>query len=200
MLKSTYDIDQANIARIDSVSKAAEEQLERFNQTSTDVYNQMRENLTEMQVPAETAFELEVYEPEGLPTIINENKQIETAEKTAVFSLNLRGKLVIGITASILVLFSILLIYNAISISVYNNQIATSQQELVIEQEKYNALMAQLEILANDPANSAEGMGMKPNIPNVNLGGVTNGSTVSHSVPTNWFDALCNFVASIFGG
>ncbi|MDR0850205.1 MAG: hypothetical protein LBN07_01840 [Christensenellaceae bacterium] len=198
MLKSTYDIDQANISKMESVSKVAQEQLERFNQTSTEAYNQMRSDLMEVEAPAQTAYELEVYEPEGLPTIINENKQISAVEQTVAFKLNLRGKLIVAITASILALLSILLIYNAISISNYNTQILASQQELVIEQERYNTLMTELEALIDGI--SPEALGMTQNIPSVGLGGVTVGTTETYSAPTNWFDALCNFIASIFGG
>lgn len=200
MIKSTYDIDQANISKMESVSKVAEQQLERFNQTSTETYNQIKAGLTdiEVQAPVQTAFELEVYEPEKLPTIINENKQVQTSEEAVAFKLNLRGKLVVAITASILALFSILLIYNAISISNYNSQIAVSQQELVIEQERYAALMAELEALMEGI--SPELSGMTQNVPVVDLGAVVGGGAETYSVPTNWFDALCNFIASIFGG
>ncbi len=209
VLDKTTSIDEANLQKVNDISEIAREQLKRFDQqlqTSQDpatFYEKMREEMistTEVQTQQPSnkngVYELEIAETQMLPTI--SNKQ-EIEQPTAKVNLNLRGKLIIAVYASIILLLSVLLIYNAVSIARYNSQIATTSQELVIKQQELEALQSELQILLE--GTTPEGVGMTQN------GGISlkaktfnKNTAIKNEQESNWFDDLCNFFSSVFGG
>ncbi len=209
ILDKTTSIDEANLQKVNDISQLAQEQLKRFDQQlakSEDpaaYYQRVREEMTSVtEVPTkETSskngvYELEVADTQMLPTITQKQ---EEKENTVKLNINLRGKLIIAVYTSIILLLGILMIYNAVSIANYNSQIANTNQQIVIKQQELDALQIQLQDLMQQINPQAAGM---------TQGGGTSlqakefakNTVIKNQKEGNWFDDLCNFFSSIFGG
>ena len=201
------EIDRKNLDAASDISALARQELEGFDHESFGAgatYTRMQQEIINENIAAQQdkpLYELEVTEPDIMP-VIHERAQ-QAPVKTARLTLNLRGKLIIGVTASILVLFGILLIYNATQISNYNNAIARDNAAIEALSVQQRGLEASLNDLIG--SNTPEALNMaeiaQSQIVNLSsqIAAVTN-AEAAYTVPTNWFNALCNFIASIFGG
>ena len=208
VLDKTTSIDEANLQRVNDVSQMATEQLKRFDQnlsqttSQAETYQKLREEMISSKEPEQKqtngVYELEIVEPTLIPTI-SQKQEIEPT--TAKLSLNLRGKLIVAVYASIILLLSILLIYNAVSIANYKRGISTTQQQIVVREAELSDLQQQLDGLLSDPTKTPEGMGMSQGSQNsIKNSYFEKDSAVKYSVDKNWFDSMCGFLSSIFGG
>lgn len=193
----TTDIDDINLSKVQDLSSIAKNELNHFDTTYEDDiaenYEKMKnEMLAEPITSTETITKVD---NEFFPTIRLKEDVEETPSQ--VVSINLRGKLIIGVFASIVLLLSILLIYNAVLINRYRAEVGTNSQIVVSLEEENAAIKGQLD-------------GIKEGL---NAGGLdmTEGEyqdieliprQVIEEIPseTNWFDKVCNFFSSIFGG
>lgn len=193
----TTDIDDINLSKVQDLSSIAKNELNHFDTTYEDDiaenYEKMKnEMLAEPITSTETITKVD---NEFFPTIRLKEDVEETPSQ--VVSINLRGKLIIGVFASIVLLLSILLIYNAVLINRYRAEVGTNSQIVVSLEEENAAIKGQLD-------------GIKEGL---NAGGLdmTEGEyqdieliprQAIEEIPseTNWFDKVCNFFSSIFGG
>ncbi len=201
IIDQTTTIDDANLSKIQGLSEIAMQELNSFDTAiKSDVAEKYEKIKNEMLAETHTETEksparFEKVENEFFPTINLKQETVETPEK--VVSINLRGKLIIGVFATIVALLCILLIYNAVLINRYKAEIGADSQivsELTIEND---SLQNQLNDIISGV--SPEGLGM----------GETAGESITLiqrvaeteiTAETNWFDAICNFFSGIFGG
>jgi len=193
----TTDIDDINLSKVQDLSSIAKNELNHFDTTYEDDiaenYEKMKsEMLAEPITSTETITKVD---NEFFPTIRLKEDVEETPAQ--VVSINLRGKLIIGVFASIVLLLSILLIYNAVLINRYRAEVGTNSQIVVSLEEENAAIKGQLdgikEGLNAGSLDMAEGEYQDIElIPR----------QVIEEIPseTNWFDKVCNFFSSIFGG
>ncbi len=193
----TTDIDDINLSKVQDLSSIAKSELNHFDTTYEDDiaenYEKMKsEMLAEPITSTETITKVD---NEFFPTIRLKEDVEETPSQ--VVSINLRGKLIIGVFASIVLLLSILLIYNAVLINRYRAEVGTNSQIVVTLEEENAAIKGQLD-------------GIKEGL---NAGGLDMAEgeyqdieliprQIIEEIPseTNWFDKVCNFFSSIFGG
>lgn len=193
----TTDIDDINLSKVQDLSSIAKSELNHFDTTYEDDiaenYEKMKsEMLAEPITSTETITKVD---NEFFPTIRLKEDVEETHSQ--VVSINLRGKLIIGVFASIVLLLSILLIYNAVLINRYRAEVGTNSQIVVTLEEENAAIKGQLdgikEGLNAGSLDMAEGEYQDvERIPR----------QIIEEIPseTNWFDKVCNFFSSIFGG
>ena len=193
----TTDIDDINLSKVQDLSSIAKNELNHFDTTYEDDiaenYEKMKsEMLAEPITSTETITKVD---NEFFPTIRLKEDVEETPAQ--VVSINLRGKLIIGVFASIVLLLSILLIYNAVLINRYRAEVGANSQIVVSLEEENAAIKGQLdgikEGLNAGSLDMAEGEYQDIElIPR----------QVIEEIPseTNWFDKVCNFFSSIFGG
>ena len=116
IVDQTTDIDDFNLSKVQDISSVAKQELDQFETTTTsieDTYEKIKSQmLSEPEVINST---IQKVDNEFFPTIKLKEDVEEKTEQ--VVSINLRGKLIIGVFASIVLLLSILLIYNAVLIN-----------------------------------------------------------------------------------
>ena len=127
----TTDIDDINLSKVQDLSSIAKNELNHFDTTYEDDiaenYEKMKnEMLAEPITSTETITKVD---NEFFPTI--RLKEDVEGTPSQVVSINLRGKLIIGVFASIVLLLSILLIYNAVLINRYRAEVGTNSQIVV---------------------------------------------------------------------
>ena len=203
----TSEIDKKNLDIVNDVSALAEQELKSFSHEydfgAGETYIRMQQEIMSegtSETEDKPLYQLEVSEPVMMP-VIHENT--ETAPvKAAKLTFNLRGKLIIAVTASILALLGILLIYNAAQISNYNHAITQNEKILAEKQGELDRLQLLLNSLVNENTPESLGMAKVTETQIITLSNqiAQTNATAAHSVPTNWFDALCNFISGIFGG
>jgi|GEM_PF-3847184 len=203
IIDETTTIDDANLSKIQGLSEIAMQELNSFDTVvESDVaekYEKIKkEMLSETQTHAETETtpaKFERVENEFFPTINLKHEEQETPEK--VISINLRGKLIIGVFTTIVALLCILLIYNAVLINRYKAEIGADSQ-IVSELEVENA---SLEGMLNDVISgvSPEGLGMSEGVAE-SIPLIERTPDPKVTAETNWFDAICNFFSELFGG
>ena len=201
IIDQTTTIDDANLSKIQGLSEIAMQELNSFDTTvESDVAEKYEKIKNEMLAETHTETEkaparFEKVENEFFPTINLKQETVETPEK--VVSINLRGKLIIGVFATIVALLCILLIYNAVLINRYKAEIGADSQivsELTIEND---SLQNQLNDIISGV--SPEGLGMGEAIgEDITL--IQRVAETEITAETNWFDAICNFFSGIFGG
>lgn len=193
----TTDIDDINLSKVQDLSSIAKNELNHFDTTYEDDiaenYEKMKSEM--LAEPITSTKTITKVDNEFFPTIrLKEDVQETPAQ---VVSINLRGKLIIGVFASIVLLLSILLIYNAVLINRYRAEVGTNSQIVVTLEEENAAIKGQLD-------------GIKEGL---NAGGLDMAEgeyqdieliprQIIEEIPseTNWFDKVCNFFSSIFGG
>lgn len=177
---------------ISDITQVANEQLAKFDSTYR------APDLSKLLV-TEKKLEEEIGQP--LFELDLDNSQDEEKDKTQVShqsaALTLKAKLIIGVTAVIMVLLSALLIYNATLISKYKGDIAYNTEVLQVEQERLNGLMEQLEGLNTQ---SATDLGLSETTNRISLPKLEKLSRTEYTEDSNWFDAICEFFSSILGG
>lgn len=209
VLDKTTSIDDANMQKVNDVSQMAYDQLKRFDQNFSAendpaaYYQKIKEDMISTKevedktVTKNGVYELEIAEPQLMPTITHKNK--EDQQSCAKITLNLHGKLIIAVYTSILLLLSVLLIYNAVSISRYNANISHVSQEIVIKEQELDALQQQLQQLVDstspENSNMTQGGGTS-----ITLRPFEKNPALKYSKDKNWFDSLCEFFSGIFGG
>ncbi len=197
LVDQTTDIDDINLSKVQDISTIAKQELDHFDTTYeddiTEKYEQIRNEMlaeTEVSTP-----QIEKVDNEFFPAIRLKN-EVE-AKSENVVSINLRGKLIIGVFTSILLLLSILLVYNAVLINRYRAEVGTDSQIVADLQDQNAILEGELNGLLNgvDAGSLNMGEGTYQDIPLIQR-------TPVSEIPgeTNWFDAICNFFSSLFGG
>ena len=201
IIDQTTTIDDANLSKIQGLSEIAMQELNNFDtEIESDVaekYEKIKKEMlaethTEAQV---TPARFEKVENEFFPTINLKQNAVETPAN--VVSINLRGKLIIGVFATIVALLCILLIYNAVLINRYKAEIGANSEivnELSIEND---SLQNQLSDIVSSV--SPEGLGMEA-AAGESITLIQRVESPSVSAETNWFDAICNFFSELFGG
>lgn len=201
IIDQTTTIDDANLSKIQGLTEIAMQELKGFDtEIESDVaekYEKIKkEMLAETHTETVTApAKFEKVENEFFPTINAKQEVVETPEQ--VVSINLRGKLIIGVFATIVALLCILLVYNAVLINRYQAEIGANSEivnELSIEND---SLQNQLNNIINGV--SPEGLGMgEATGESINL--IQRVAAPEITAETNWFDAICNFFSELFGG
>ena len=196
IVDQTTDIDDFNLSKVQDISSVAKQELDQFETTTTsieDTYEKIKSQmLSEPEVINST---IQKVDNEFFPTI---KLKEEVEEKTEqVVSINLRGKLIIGVFASIVLLLSILLIYNAVLINRYSAEVGRDSSYVLELQEQNAALESDLNSLLE---------GINPGAYDMTTGTYEAIELIQRTpvseIPadTNWFDSICNFFASLFGG
>lgn len=193
----TTDIDDINLSKVQDLSSIAKNELNHFDTTYEDDiaenYEKMKsEMLAEPITSTETITKVD---NEFFPTIRLKEDVEETPAQ--VVSINLRGKLIIGVFASIVLLISILLIYNAVLINRYRAEVGTNSQIVVSLEEENAAIKGQLDGI-KEGLNAGSLDMIEGEYQDIEL----IPRQVIEEIPseTNWFDKVCNFFSSIFGG
>jgi cell division protein FtsL len=205
IIDQTTTIDDANLSKIQGLTEIAMQELNTFDTAiDNDVAEKYEKIKSEMlsdshaqtqTVP--TAVKFEKVENEFFPTINlrQDEAQEEVAQPT--ISINLRGKLIIGVFASIVLLLSILLIYNAVLINRYKAEIGADSQTVISLEAENAALESQLQGLMG--ATTPESLGMSQGVAqDIEL--IQRTPVAELEQDTNWFDAICNFFSELFGG
>ena len=196
IVDQTTDIDDFNLSKVQDISSVAKQELDQFETTTTsieDTYEKIKSQmLSEPEVINST---IQKVDNEFFPTIKLKEDVEEKTEQ--VVSINLRGKLIIGVFASIVLLLSILLIYNAVLINRYSAEVGRDSSYVLELQEQNAALESDLNSLLE---------GINPGAYDMTTGTYEAIELIQRTpvseIPadTNWFDSICNFFASLFGG
>lgn len=193
----TTDIDDINLSKVQDLSSIAKNELNHFDTTYEDDiaenYEKMKSEM--LAEPITSTDTITKVDNEFFPTIRLKEDVEETPSQ--VVSINLRGKLIIGVFASIVLLLSILLIYNAVLINRYRAEVGANSQIVVSLEEENAAIKGQLDGMMEGI--NAGDLGMtESEFQDIEL----IPRQVIEEIPseTNWFDKVCNFFSSIFGG
>ena len=205
IIDQTTTIDDANLSKIQGLTEIAMQELNSFDtEIDNDVaekYEKIKNEMlndtqTQTQVMPSTV-KFEKVENEFFPTINLKKDEVVEETHAPTISINLRGKLIIGVFASIVLLLSILLIYNAVLINRYRAEIGADSQTVISLEAENAVLESQLEGLMGGV--TPEGLGMSQTTPqDIELIQRTPVTPVEQD--TNWFDAICNFFSELFGG
>lgn len=205
IIDQTTTIDDANLSKIQGLTEIAMQELNSFDtEIDNDVaekYEKIKNEMlndtqTQTQVMPST-IKFEKVENEFFPTISLKKDEVVEETQVPTVSINLRGKLIIGVFASIVLLLSILLIYNAVLINRYRAEIGADSQTVISLEAENAVLESQLEGLMGGV--TPEGLGMSQTTPqDIELIQRVPVSPVEQD--TNWFDSICNFFSGLFGG
>ena len=205
IIDQTTTIDDANLSKIQGLTEIAMQELNSFDtEIDNDVaekYEKIKNEMlndtqTQTQVMPSTV-KFEKVENEFFPTINLKKDEVVEETQAPTVSINLRGKLIIGVFASIVLLLSILLIYNAVLINRYRAEIGADSQTVISLEAENAVLESQLEGLMGGV--TPEGLGMSQTTPqDIELIQRVPVSPVEQD--TNWFDSICNFFSGLFGG
>ena len=205
IIDQTTTIDDANLSKIQGLTEIAMQELNSFDtEIDNDVaekYEKIKNEMlndtqTQTQVMPSTV-KFEKVENEFFPTISLKKDEVVEKTQAPTVSINLRGKLIIGVFASIVLLLSILLIYNAVLINRYRAEIGADSQTVISLEAENAVLESQLEGLMGGV--TPEGLGMSQTTPqDIELIQRVPVSPVEQD--TNWFDSICNFFSGLFGG
>ncbi len=123
------------------------------------------------------------------------------ARNTVRASLNTRGKVIIVAYALVVALLGFLLIYNAFSMAAVTASIAATEIMLSEEKASINELSNQLSGLndENNILNRVSEAGYGPSTTATSGVSTSAGEAITYEVQTNWFDKICDFLASLFG-
>lgn len=196
IVDQTTDIDDINLSKVQDLSSIAKQELNHFD---TTYENNIAENYEKMKSemlaePEIISSSISKVDNEFFPTIKLKGEE-ETPEK--VVSINLRGKLIIGVFASIVLLLSILLIYNAVLINRYRASIGDNSQIVINLENENSALQGELDSLLNGI--SPDSVGMQEGVyEEIDL--IPRSLVKEIPAESNWFDSICNFFSSLFGG
>lgn len=196
IVDQTTDIDDINLSKVQDLSSIAKQELNHFD---TTYENNIAENYEKMKSemlaePEIISSSISKVDNEFFPTIKLKEEE-ETPEK--VVSINLRGKLIIGVFASIVLLLSILLIYNAVLINRYRASIGDNSQIVINLENENSALQGELDSLLNGI--SPDSVGMQEGVyEEIDL--IPRSLVKEIPAESNWFDSICNFFSSLFGG
>ncbi len=205
IIDQTTTIDDANLSKIQGLTEIAMQELNSFDtEIDNDVaekYEKIKnEMLNDTQTQAQvmpSTVKFEKVENEFFPTISLKKDEVVEETQAPTVSINLRGKLIIGVFASIVLLLSILLIYNAVLINRYRAEIGADSQTVISLEAENAVLESQLEGLMGGV--TPEGLGMSQTTPqDIELIQRVPVSPVEQD--TNWFDSICNFFSGLFGG
>ena len=205
IIDQTTTIDDANLSKIQGLTEIAMQELNSFDtEIDNDVaekYEKIKNEMlndtqTQTQVMPSTV-KFEKVENEFFPTISLKKDEVVEETQAPTVSINLRGKLIIGVFASIVLLLSILLIYNAVLINRYRAEIGADSQTVISLEAENAVLESQLEGLMGGV--TPEGLGMSQTTPqDIELIQRVPVSPIEQD--TNWFDSICNFFSGLFGG
>jgi len=123
------------------------------------------------------------------------------AKEQVKASLNFRGKLVITVAVSIFALLGFLGIYNAVSIQNINTEIQTMTTEVSQSESNLSQLWQEYSTLKNEKniknVVEEQGMSLLPAESQIQTQlNLTKSTPITAS--SNWFDAICNFLAGLF--
>ena len=132
-----------------------------------------------------------------------EIKTYSAPKQKKKFNFSFKSKTFVAIVAVVAVLFTGLLVYNGVSINQASERLAAQQAELEIQQSGLDAIIADYTTQTGGSAvdQAATDLGLQPN-QNVNPKKINikpPREEVKYNVITNFFDKLCNMIASIFG-
>ena len=130
-------------------------------------------------------------------------KQRATSTSTSM-KTNIVGKTRIVALISIIALMTFLLIYNVFAMASMTASIATTEQQIVVTEQQVNNLQSMLEAVSSEEAimNRVSEAGYSSEYAVT----ITPEMIDSFVLPetfegqTNWFDQVCEFISSIFGG
>lgn len=203
----TAEIDEKNFNAVSDISEIATQQLRNFDQTYSvkespaESYKKFRDEVVGMtQSQTESELEIDLGMDEFIPAINEKKQEIVEEEKTVAFKLNFKGKLLISVCAYILLMMSILLIYNAVLINSYNTQINAGYETLSEIQNINGTLEEELFTMENSFEYSAEALGLNNGSSTAISNTFEKQEKIVYAEETNWFDAICDFISSIFGG
>lgn len=163
-----------------------EQQMSRFSDYNTTAFNQAMStsNATRQ-----------------LDTVVGSRRKVVSSH---VARTNLVGRVRLIALVSIIALLGFLLIYNAIAIGALTASIAMTEAEIVAEQQSVNELKQQLNQLNNEESimQRVEAAGFSSNVSVVDTSGyeVVESNPIAYESQSNWFDRVCEFISSLFGG
>lgn len=163
-----------------------EQQMSRFSDYNTTAFNQaMNTSTTTRQ----------------FDTVVGSRSRVVSSQ---VARTNLVGRVRLVALVSIIALLGFLLIYNAIAIGALTASIAMTEAEIVAEQQSVNELKQQLNELNNEESimKRVEEAGFSSNVSAVDTSGyeVVKSTPITYESQSNWFDRVCEFISSLFGG
>lgn len=150
-----------------------------------------------------TTKPFEYVSSKDLTTVVN-NKTASTSTSLQVKAkYNTLGVVRMVVLVSIVALLAFLLIYNIFAMSSLQASIATTESIIASEQASVDLLKEQLLLLDSEAVimEKATEAGYAPGAGTVVTGYVMPETTpITYEEQTNWFDAICKFISSIFGG
>jgi len=201
---STAEFDEKNFNAVSDISEIATQQLRNFDQaykTQNEIsedYKKFREEIVgEVEAQVQTEVDLDI--EEFMPSLKEKEEVAEVVAQKVNFSLSLKGKLLIAVCSSIMLLLSILLIYNAALIGSYSSQIALSEQTVVEMENISYSLQEQLYTVENTCTPESIGMSRTSSASGT-TSAIQKQEKIKYLEETNWFDAICEFISGIFGG
>lgn len=134
-------------------------------------------------------------------TLDNDVNTVSKDDAVEVSKVSARAKLFL---VSSLVVFSLVLflfIYNFVVINQMQNSISILQENAVYQEAEVNSKAQLVDNLLDDATITTEltELGFSQEVSNL-AGEVSLNSAVEGTTSSNWFDKLCGFIGSIFGG
>lgn len=182
------------VKSISDITQVANEQLAKFD-TAYRAPDLSKLLVTEKNIEetiGQPMFELDLDENK-----VEEQSKADVVKKSRAITLTLKAKLIISVAAITMILLSVLLIYNATLISSYKGDIAYNTEVLQVEQARLNGLMEELESISSQTASD---LGLGETTSTIKLPNVSKLQKTTYTEESNWFDAVCEFFSSIFGG
>lgn len=174
-----------NVNKVQSQT-LVEQQMSRFSDYNTTAFNQAINTSTAVR---------------QLDTVVGSRTRVVSSH---VAHTNLVGRVRLIALVSIIALLGFLLIYNAFAIGALTASIAITEAEIVAEQQSVNELKQQLNELNNEESimQRVQEAGFSSNSSVVDTSGyeVIGSNPVVYESQTNWFDRVCEFISSLFGG
>lgn len=137
--------------------------------------------------------------------IIDEIEEEAQSEKQAHITLNAKGKIAVAAYVAIILTMLIIALVTASSIATLSAQEDSLKAELRAVNTEVAALVATADALTDEALIELEANGLGMYLPTEQNGGIVTISLPSlkpqavAQAPLNWFDALCKFIAGLFG-
>ena len=129
--------------------------------------------------------------------------QSATKKQNVKLQLRLKGKIILIVISLIIILLSSLSIYNAVKINQLNNEIATTNQQITIEDANLKKAIKEFGNLTNEEKIQEQSGSLnmsetrESDIVEIEL--YDRNPVSKPKAKTNWFDKFCGFLSKIFG-
>jgi len=127
------------------------------------------------------------------------DKAIEQHPETPVkVHLNAHGKILISVVAICICALIAFMIGNAVTLGSLSASVSVKQQVVYEQQQTVNSLKQQYQSLEDNVLERAAEAGYTQSAGGTAMQAVQEVAKPTAEVETNWFDALCNFLANLF--